>query len=189
MAKGMDVAVKKDSVTHIYPIIEDKEKLSNVNEINKITTMVVDVAREAEAKKLTAPTAPKSILIVDEKYLTETLKIILQIVGYRVETATNGIQALKKTMDHAFDLVIIEENLPDSSGGEMAQVIRNMNGNTRVILMTRDEYWEEALKGAPADVNDVLLKPFAPEKLLVAVRSILGPKSAAKEIKVKLPLA
>ncbi len=192
MANVMDATVQKDSVARIHSVVMDYEKnLSNITDTNdKISTMVVDVAGEVETKKSELPSLPKSILIVDEKYLTETLKIILQIVGYHVETALNGVQALKKAMDHFFDLVIMEANLPDSVGGEMAQVIRNMNGKTRIILMTGDEYWEETMKGAPAEVDDILLKPFAPEELIGAVKRILGPKSVANnELKLKLPLA
>lgn len=125
----------------------------------------------------------KSVLIVDEKYLTETLKIILQIIGYHVETASSGVHALKKTLSKHYDLVVMEVNLPDSNGGEMAQIIRSMDKKTKVILMTGDEYFEETLRSAPGAVEDVILKPFAPEELIKTTRRVLEPRSA------KLPKA
>jgi len=132
----------------------------------------------------------KSLLIVDEKYLTETLKIIFQIIGYQVDTAHNGIQALKKTLDKPYDLVIMEANLSDASGFEMAQIIKNMSRKTKMVLMTGDEYWEEAQRGVPMGVDDVLLKPFAPEELVNAVRKILEPRLEARDGKTpKLPFA
>jgi len=168
-------------------IVENYEKrLSNMTDrIDRLTTRAVSVTEVAEAK---AKQAKKSILIVDEKYLTETLRIIFQIIGYQVDTAHNGIQALKKTIDKSYDLVIMEANLSDAGGFEMAQIIKNMSKKTKMVLMTGDEYWNDALRGAPAEVDDVLLKPFAPEELVNAVRRILEPKAEAEKVP-RLPLA
>jgi DNA-binding response OmpR family regulator len=127
--------------------------------------------------------ALKSVLIVDEKYLTETLKLILQIIGYHVETASSGVHALKKTLGKHYDLIIMEVNLPDSNGSEMAQIIRNMDKKAKIILMTGDEYFEETLRNAPGAVEDVILKPFAPEELIKTTRRVLEPRNA------KLPKA
>jgi DNA-binding NtrC family response regulator len=174
----------------LVSIVQNYEKrLSSMTDrIDRLTTRAVSVAEIAEAK--TKQQAKKTILIVDEKYLTETLKIIFQIIGYQVDTAHNGIQALKKTLDKPYDLVIMEANLNDAGGFEMAQIIKNMSRKTKMVLMTGDEYWEDALRGAPAEVDDVLLKPFAPEELVNAVRRILEPRAKVENDKVpKLPFA
>ena len=184
----MDEKEKRSPATRLVSIVDDHDKqLSSVVEgIDVIATKPVEVAEAKDRSR--GPS--KSILIVDEKYLTETLKIIFQIVGYHVETANCGVQALKKALDKPYDLVIMEANLPDSAGGEMAQVIRNMHTGTKVILMTGDEYWEETMKAAPAEVDDILLKPFAPEELVSATRRILEPKGEKRaEPRYKLPLA
>ncbi len=183
----MDETEKRKPVTPLISMVDDYEKrIDKVTE--RIASKSIEIAKEAEVKEKPKPS--KSILIVDEKYLTETLKIIFQIVGYHVETASCGVQALKKALDKPYDLVIMEANLPDSAGGEMAQVIRNMRAGTRVILMTGDEYFEETMKAAPAEVDDILLKPFAPEELVSATRRILEPKvERREEPRYKLPLA
>lgn len=185
----MDVTEERGPVNRLVSIADDyKERLGVGEGINGIAARTIEVARAAEAAELQRP--EKSILIVDEKYLTETLRIIFQMAGYHVETASSGAQALKKVLDNPYDLVIMEENLPDSVGGEMAQLIGSMHKGTRVILMTGDEYWEETMKAAPAEVEDVLLKPFAPEELVSATRRILELKSEKKGgPRFKLPLA
>jgi len=72
----------------------------------------------------------------------------------------------------------------------MASIIKNMSRKTKLVLMTGDEFWEETLRGAPSEVDDVLLKPFAPEELVNAVRRILEPRVKAEGDKVpKLPFA
>ncbi len=185
----MDVTEERGPVNRLVSIADDyKERLGVGEGIDGIAARAIEVARVAEAAELQRP--GKSILIVDEKYLTETLRIIFQMAGYHVETASSGVQALKKVLDNPYDLVIMEENLPDSVGGEMAQLIGSMHKGTRVILMTGDEYWEETMKAAPAEVEDVLLKPFAPEELVSATRRILELKSEKKGgPRFKLPLA
>ena len=186
----MEVSEKRAPLTRLVSIIDGYEKrLSEVSERGDIiATKTIEVASNAEAEKPQKPS--KSILIVDENYLTETLKIILQIVGYKVDTARYGVQALKKALDKPYDLVIIEVNLPDSIGREIAQVIRNMNHGTKVILMTGDEFWEETMKSTLTEVDYVLLKPFAPEELVSVTRRILGPRTEKDEKpKLKLPLS
>lgn len=179
---------KKNPLTHLVSVIDGYEKqLNEVTERgNTVATETIEVASRADVKNLQK--SEKSILIVDEKYLTETLKVIMQIVGYHVETASCGVQALKKALDNSYDLVIMEANLPDSEGGEIAQVIRNMHFGTKVILMTGDEYWEETMKTAPNEVDYVILKPFAPEELVSVTMRILRPKTEENE-ESKLPLA
>lgn len=185
----MDVTEERGPLNRLVSIADDyKERLGVGEGIDGIAARTIEVAGAAEAAELQRP--EKSILIVDEKYLTETLRIIFQMAGYHVETASSGAQALKKALDKPYDLVIMEANLPDSMGGDMAQVIRNMHTGTKVILMTGDEYWEETMKAAPAEVDDVLLKPFAPEELVSATRRILEPKTERKgTLRFKLPLA
>lgn len=183
----MDVTEERGPVNRLVSIADDyKESLGVGEGVDGIAARTIEVAEAAER-----PQGPgKSILIVDEKYLTETLRIIFQMAGYHVETASSGVQALKKVLDNPYDLVIMEENLPDSVGGEMAQLIGNMHKGTRVILMTGDEYWEETMKAAPAEVEDVLLKPFAPEELVSATRRILETRTEKNgTLRFKLPLA
>lgn len=134
-------------------------------------------------------TPTKSLLIVDERYLTETLRIIFQIVGYQVDTAHNGSQALRKALEKSYDLVIMEANLSDAGGLDLAQVMKNMNRKTKMVLMTGDEYWRDTLGGVSIDVDDILLKPFAPEELVNAVQRILEPRVEAIERKPRLPFA
>jgi len=171
-------------------IVQNCEKSlgSMTDRIDKLSARSVGIPETAEAK--TKQEAKKSILIVDEKYLTETLKIIFQIIGYQVDTAYNGIQALKKALDRPYDLVIMEANLSDAGGFEMAQIIKNMSKKTKLVLMTGNEFWAETLTGVPAEVDEVLLKPFAPEELVNAVRRILEPQVKVEDDKVpKLPFA
>ena len=55
--------------------------------------------------------------------------------------------------------------------------------------MTRDEYWDETLRDKNTEVDEVLLKPFAPEDLLKAIRRMTGQKIEKADQIMKLPFA
>ena len=185
MASVMDGDENSVPVERLVAIVEGVDK-----RLDGVSDKVITLSPQVVSGEAVKDKQMKSLLIVDEKYLTETLKIIFQIIGYQVDTAHNGIQALKKTLDKSYDLVIMEANLSDAGGFEMAQIIKNMSKKTKMVLMTGDEYWEEAQRGVPMGVDDVLLKPFAPEELVNAVRKILEPRLEARDGKTpKLPFA
>jgi len=131
----------------------------------------------------------KSILVADENYLTETISSILEDSNLIVDTVQNGAQVLKKIINKHYDVVVMEDNLPGLNGYEMAQIIKNMSPDTKIILMTRDEDWDETLKGTTADVDAVLLKPFAPEELLKVIKKSINQQSNNIEKIIKLPFA
>jgi DNA-binding response OmpR family regulator len=132
----------------------------------------------------------KSILVVDESYLTVTLRSILEGWNFKVDTVQTGVQALRMIVNKHYDIVVMEANLPGLKGREIAQIIRNISPGTKIVLMTRDEYWDETLHDATIDVDDVLLKPFAPEELVKVARRMLEPREEKKaEHILKLPFA
>ena len=64
-----------------------------------------------------------------------------------------------------------------------------MSPDTKVVLMTRDEYWDENLRGATTEVDEVLIKPFAPEELIKVIRRMIEPRVGNSELIMKLPFA
>ena len=131
----------------------------------------------------------KSILVVDENYLTDTLSSILENSDFHVDSVQNGIQALRMMVNKHYDVVVMEANLPGLKGGELAQITKNMSPDTKVVLMIRDEY-SDTLRDVPTDVDDVLLKPFAPEELVRIAKRLLEPGEETKaEHKLRLPFA
>jgi DNA-binding response OmpR family regulator len=131
----------------------------------------------------------KSILIVDEDYLTKNLQSILEDSNLQVDTVQSGVQALRMIINKHYDVVVMEANLPGLKGGEMAQIIKSMSTDTKVVLMTRDEYWDENLRGATTEVDEVLIKPFAPEELIKVIRRITERNVRNSELIMKLPFA
>ena len=111
-------------------------------------------------------TLSHNILVVDDdKKLANTFKLILESVGYNVDTASTGLQALFKISRKPYDLVLLDLNLPDMMGDEVAEEIEKRCPETDIVFITG----YSTLKGeveSHLDEKEVLMKPIEPETLL-----------------------
>lgn len=79
----------------------------------------------------------KTILIVDDNIsFMGSLKYSLENLGYKITTALNGDEALKKLAESDVDVVLSDINMPGLSGLELAREIRKKDEDTKLILMS-----------------------------------------------------
>ena len=118
----------------------------------------------------------KLVLVVDDDAdMRLTLKLALELAGYRVVEAANGREAIERQRAAPADIVITDIFMPDSDGFEAIDGLRRQFPATKVIVMsggaqlTRRDYLPDAeLIGADA----TLQKPFDIEKLLKTLESL-----------------
>jgi CheY-like chemotaxis protein len=132
----------------------------------------------------TPGTAPKKILVVDdEPFVCETVKLLLAFDGHEVVTALNGEEALKQFQTAPFDLVITDYSMPAMKGDELGVKLKTLKPGQPVVLITA---YAEMLRGdgAPIPGVDYLIsKPFLLEHLREAIARTTGnagPVAAAK---------
>lgn len=126
----------------------------------------------------------KRVLIVDDEesltyFLGENLAGLS--LGYEVETARSGKEALAKISQQPFDLVITDFLMPDLDGLELIEQVRARHPQTHLILMTaygNDRVEAEARR---LEVYRYITKPFQIEELVTAVRQALGETIASLE--------
>jgi CheY-like chemotaxis protein len=126
----------------------------------------------------------KRVLIVDDEesltyFLGENLAGLS--LGYEVETARSGKEALAKISQQPFDLVITDFLMPDLDGLELIEQVRVRHPQTHLILMTaygNDQVEAEARR---LEVYRYITKPFQVEELVTAVRQALGETIASLE--------
>lgn len=112
-----------------------------------------------------------SILIVDDdKNLANSFKLILESVGYKVDTAYSGLQALYKINNAEYDLVLLDLNLPDMMGNEIAEEIKEDHRYTDVVFITG---YSSLSKD---NGTETLMKPIKPEHLLSTAKKKLKSK-------------
>ena len=115
----------------------------------------------------------KTILVVDDDpNLITTFKMILENVGFKVDTANNGIKALFMANKIHYDLLIIDMNLPDMLGDELTRRIHARNPYMKIIMITGYGNYKDELE-KDRQIKRVLMKPIPPEDLVEIAKQAL----------------
>ncbi|MBE9248242.1 HAMP domain-containing histidine kinase [Dolichospermum sp. LEGE 00240] len=110
------------------------------------------------------------------------LRTILEIEGYEIDGATDGKMALEKVIKSPPDLIILDVMMPEISGYEVTQQIRNNSEiNYIPILLLTAHPESSVVEGLDIGADDFLRKPFEIEELLARVRSLLRLKHSIDE--------
>jgi DNA-binding response OmpR family regulator len=115
----------------------------------------------------------RRVLVVDDEADTrDLLTQYLQLEGYEVMQATNGLEALRLAAAYPPDLVILDVMLPGMDGFEVGSRLRKMTAAPILMLTARsDEAGKLAGFGIGAD--DYVTKPFHPRELIMRVRAMM----------------
>ncbi len=117
----------------------------------------------------------KTIVIVDDEFgLADVLDATLSDAGYRVFTASNGVQGLEVMAEHPPDLVIADYMMPLLDGPGLLRAMRAdpRLANTPVVLMSAMP--EGVVRARCTGYAAFLRKPFGFEALLAALTRLLG---------------
>jgi two-component system alkaline phosphatase synthesis response regulator PhoP len=118
--------------------------------------------------------AKTSILLVeDEENLHEALKMNLELEGYEVTSAFDGIQAMKAVQNEYFDLIIMDVMIPEIDGFNVTQNIRLTNTEVPILILSAKDTSEDRVMGLRKGADDYLTKPFNLEELLLRVQKLI----------------
>ena len=112
------------------------------------------------------------LLVEDDESLRSLLAMILTDAGYQVDTARDGLTALTVLEETAVALIVLDMNLPNLNGWDVARAARAAGIQAPVIMMsggTEPAGWAASIQAA-----DYLAKPFSMEDLLRVVQRALG---------------
>ena len=120
----------------------------------------------------------QSVLVVDDDVqILRVLRINLEARGYLVTTSQNGSDALRFVRDNPPDIVILDLELPGTSGLEVLESLRSSSDVPVIILSARGGDPEKLL-ALDEGANDFLAKPFTVEQLAESARRLLHRRSA-----------
>jgi CheY-like chemotaxis protein len=114
----------------------------------------------------------KHILIVDdETSIRDLCKELLEEEGYKISTATNGLDALEKMERDIFDLFLIDMAMPKMNGFELMKEIKNKQPLAVIVMLTGFSSIEGAIKAVQAGAFQYLSKPINAEELFTVVKT------------------
>jgi DNA-binding response OmpR family regulator len=112
------------------------------------------------------------LAVEDEPRMSALLHKGLSEHGHDVALAMTGAEALKLTLDHAFDVVLLDIALPELNGYDVAQVLRGRNYPAAILMLTAFNKEDEIVRGLNLGADDYLTKPFSFPELLARLRAI-----------------
>lgn len=128
------------------------------------------------------------LLAEDEYLLARLLGDVLEAEGFEVILAADGVEALERAGHRHVDVLLTDLDMPRLGGWELVGRLRGDRPGLPVVVMTGRPPCESARGGAPGGGGvaavalggpfALLLKPFAPERLVEALRSVLAAASA-----------
>ncbi len=119
------------------------------------------------------------LAIEDEPRMSALLHKGLSEHGHDVTLALAGAEALKLTLDQAFDVILLDIGLPDLNGYDVAQVLRGRKCPAAILMLTAYNKEDEIVRGLNLGADDYLTKPFSFPELLARLRAITRPTQEA----------
>ena len=118
-------------------------------------------------------TGERLILVVDdEPRMIRFIRMNLELEGYRVVEATNGLEALDRVRKDLPDLVVMDVQMPEMDGFEALEHIRQVS-TVPVIMLTVKAEEEDKVRGLELGADDYVTKPFSPRELSSRIKALL----------------
>jgi len=119
------------------------------------------------------PSAPRLVLVVDdEARMRRFIRMNMELEGYQIIEADNGVEALEQIRQHTPDLVIMDVMMPEMDGFETLKLLREIS-TVPVILLTVKSEEEDIIQGLGLGADDYITKPFSPRELISRVAAVL----------------
>ena len=125
--------------------------------------------------EVAAPVGPPTRILVvdDDESVTNMLRRALSFEGYAVTTAGDGQGALKKTLEFAPELVVLDIVMPGVDGVEVARRLRAGDSHIAILMLTAKDGAADQVVGLDAGADDYLVKPFTLDVLSARIRALL----------------
>ncbi len=112
------------------------------------------------------------LIVEDEEKVANFIKKGLQTQNITADIANSGNMALEMFAENKYNFIILDVGLPDISGIEVCQKIRESNSNIPILMLTAMAGMGDKLAGFEAGTDDYLVKPFDFMELLVRIKAL-----------------
>ncbi len=117
------------------------------------------------------------LVVDDDENISKVLATILEDNGYTVETAGSGSEAIMKTQQSYFNVMLVDIRLPDIEGTELLTRVRDTTPRIRKIIVTGYPTLQNAITAVNRGADAYVIKPFDVDRLLETIRQQLEKQS------------
>lgn len=124
------------------------------------------------------------ILVVDdERHIVELIKFNFAKEGWQIDSAFDGINALKKVESGCPDLIVLDVMLPELDGLEVCRTLRAnpITASIPIIMLSAKTEELDKILGLELGADDYMIKPFSPRELIARAKARLRRKNAVKD--------
>jgi two-component system alkaline phosphatase synthesis response regulator PhoP len=117
----------------------------------------------------------KILIVDDEPDIVEFIRYYLKNKGYLINSANNGVEAIRKAKEFRPDLILLDVMMPIKDGIETARELRRMSefDDTAIVFLTAKSDEKHEIEGLQAGADDYIAKPIKPELLATRISTAL----------------
>ena len=128
----------------------------------------------------------KLLIVEDDKLTAQFVRLTLEEDGHDVDWAPTGQEGLVLARTNAYDALILDLHLPDTTGLVITAALRDEGRSTPIIMLTASGTTESVVQGLDAGADDYLVKPFKTEELRARVRALTRRGGATRSEEVRI---
>ena len=113
------------------------------------------------------------LIIEDDRPTSQSTELMLKADGFNVFTTDLGEEGIDLGKLYAYDIILLDLNLPDISGYEVLRGLRISKINTPILVLSGANSIEDKVKGLGLGADDYLTKPFQRAELVARIRAIV----------------
>ncbi|AKX45240.1 XRE family transcriptional regulator [Thiopseudomonas alkaliphila] len=120
------------------------------------------------------------LVIEDNRDILSNILDYLQLKGFTVDCAQDGLSGLHLAVSNSYDLIVLDIMLPGIDGYQVCQRLRqDAQNHTPIIMLTARDALDDRLQGLNAGADDYLVKPFALSELVARIQAVLRRSSGS----------
>src|SRR5215467_2411658 len=112
------------------------------------------------------------LVVEDHKELAATIAVGLRREGMAVDIAGDGEAALRRASADAYDVIVLDRDLPRLHGDDVCRALVARRSRSRVLMLTAAGTIEDRVDGLGLGADDYLPKPFAFAELVARIRAL-----------------
>jgi len=112
------------------------------------------------------------LIVEDELFLAEAIRDGLRLEAISADLAADGDTALEQLAITAYDVVVLDRDIPGPNGDEIARHLSQQTGAPRILMLTAADRLDDKASGFESGADDYLTKPFAMRELVLRLRAL-----------------